>query len=349
MNAERLISVFRQKNIRTYFSLSVFLFLYLSFSACERRELTYSDEAEITVTADWSKAGLSDKEQEYGATTVFYPTDGSTPIVALMGDRTQKTMRLKKGRYDVVLFNRSFDDFGYLGFRGAESYRTLEAHVRNIEARSDPSSGKVVTDNPDELAAGCLEGFEVTPGMLGNYSPATAKQSSRSATGEKDGCLLRFVPQKLTRQITVRIRIKGMNNIRNATCRLGGVAESVFLVSGKAAEKTVTHEFELGSPLYDSGSLTEGILSAVIGVFGFDEDIPHNLHLEALLVDGKTTFEENFSGVEVSRVEEGDGTVSIVIDTTCEQTVPYVKAEGSSGFDANVDHWEDEGNSDIDI
>ena len=66
-------------------------------------------------------------------------------------------------------------------------------------------------------------------------------------------------------------------------------------------------------------------------------------------MDGKTIYEEDFNDVTVSRMEEGDGTMSIVIDITCENTVPNVKAEGSSGFDADVDNWEDEGNSDIDI
>ena len=41
--------------------------------------------------------------------------------------------------------------------------------------------------------------------------------------------------------------------------------------------------------------------------------------------------------------------MSIFIDMTCEKKVPNVKVEGSSGFDANVDDWEDEVNSDIDI
>lgn len=46
------------------------------FTACDRRELTYYMESEITVEADWSKADL-DEEQEYGATLVIYPQDGS--------------------------------------------------------------------------------------------------------------------------------------------------------------------------------------------------------------------------------------------------------------------------------
>ena len=328
----------------------VFLFIsFLLFCSCDRRELTYSSEAEITISADWSQSELGEKEQEYGATAVFYPTDGSAPIVVLMGDRTQKTVRLKEGCYNVVLFNRSFDDFSNIGFRGHESYLTLEAHVKNIETRNTPPPERIITDSSDELAADCTENFEVNSGMLGNYSPATAKQGNKSKTGNKDGCHLCFVPRKLTRKITAKIRIKGMNNIRNATCKLDGIAESVFLVSGKSPEKTVTQMFKLNNPVYDSDSHTEGTLSGTISVFGFDEEITHNLHLKAELVDGKTIYEEDFNDVTVSRMEEGDGTMSIVIDITCENTVPNVKAEGSSGFDADVDNWEDEGNSDIDI
>ena len=31
------------------------------------------------ISADWSRSGFNEKEQDYGATTVFYPTDGSSP------------------------------------------------------------------------------------------------------------------------------------------------------------------------------------------------------------------------------------------------------------------------------
>ena len=41
--------------------------------------------------------------------------------------------------------------------------------------------------------------------------------------------------------------------------------------------------------------------------------------------------------------------MSMFMDMTCERNVPNVKVEGSSVFDANVDDWEDEVNSDIDI
>ena len=325
-----------------------FLFVFL-LVACDRRELTYSLEAAITISADWSHSGLNEKEQDYGATAIFYPTDGGSPIVALMGDRTYKTLRLKEGSYNVILFNRSFDDFGNLGFRGEENYRTLEAHAKNIETRNESFPERIITESPDELAADCIEGFEVTSDMLENYSPAITKQGNRNSAGNENGCHLCFIPKKLTQKITVKIRIKGMNNVRNATCKLDGIAESVFLVSGQASEKTVTQELRLSNPVYDSGSLTEGTLSSTVSVFGFDIEIPHNLHLKAELVDGKTTFEESFNDLTISRLDEGDGTMSIFIDMACENTVPNVRTEGSSGFDADVDEWGDEVNSDLDI
>lgn len=111
-----------------------------------------------------------------------------------------------------------------------------------------------------------------------------------------------------------------MNNIRNATCKLDGIAESVFLASGQISEKTVAQEFCLGNPVYNSGSATDGTLSASISVFGFDTEISHNLHLRAELVDGKTTFEESFDDLKISQLEEGGGRMSIFIDMTCEKS-----------------------------
>ena len=313
------------------------------FSGCDRRELTYSNEAEITVTADWSKASLSEQEGRYGATAVFYPTDGSTPITVLMGDRRRKTVRLKEGRYNVVLFNRSFDDFSGIAFRGMDAHHTLEAYAKNAHTK-ETDSGKVATDSPDELAADCVEGLEVTANMLGNYGASATR-----STENPSPCQLCFTPRKLTKEITATIHIKGMNNICTATCTLGGVPESVFLVSGKASERTMTQQFELAHPVYLPGSQTEGTMSATFSVFGFDENILHEIHFEAQLVDGKTVFTEELKDMKVNVLEDSEGIVSITINVACGETVPTVKPEGSSGMDADVDGWDEEGNKDIDI
>ena len=51
-------TVFRPRYYCWIRPLPWFLALLLLFASCERRELTYYMEAEITVTADWSRAGV---------------------------------------------------------------------------------------------------------------------------------------------------------------------------------------------------------------------------------------------------------------------------------------------------
>ena len=62
--------------------------------SCERRDLTYYEVSEITLTADWNDSGLDDKEQKYGATAVFYPRNGGEPKIFMMGDRSGDAVRL---------------------------------------------------------------------------------------------------------------------------------------------------------------------------------------------------------------------------------------------------------------
>ena len=194
------------------------------------------------------------------------------------------------------------------------------------------------------LAADCVEGFEVTSDMLGNYGGSPTR-----STDNPSACRLCFTPRKLTTEITATIHIKGMNNIRSATCTLGGVSESVFLATGRASERTMTQQFGLDKKDYLPGSQTEGTMSATFSVFGFDEGIPHEVHFKAQLVDGKTEFVEELDDIKVNVSEDSEGTVRITIDVTCGETIPTVKPEGSSDMDAEVDGWDEEENKDIDI
>ncbi|MCS3023009.1 DUF5119 domain-containing protein [Bacteroides xylanisolvens] len=67
---------------------------------------------------------MDDKEQKYGATAVFYPRNGGEPKIFMMGDRSGDAVRLPMGVYDIIVFNRSFNDFSNIAFRG-NSYETL--------------------------------------------------------------------------------------------------------------------------------------------------------------------------------------------------------------------------------
>ena len=131
---------------------------------------------------------LAAEEENYGSTILFYPRDGGTPHIFQMGERTGETVRLPMGTYDAIIFNRSFNDFSNIAFRG-DSYETLEAYARKVETRVDEVTRvetRTIISSPDELAVATLEGFIVTEDMLGNYSQTTYGRTAASRTAEEE-------------------------------------------------------------------------------------------------------------------------------------------------------------------
>lgn len=311
----------------------IILFSLLLLASCNRRELTYYEVAEITLTADWSQSGL-EGESDYGATAVFYPKDGEAPQIVLMGDRTHATTHLRKGHYSVIVFNRSFKDFGAIAFRGENSFHTFEAYAKQVENRS---TTEVIVTSPEKLATCVIEEFEVTDNMLGNYT-RQQPQSRSYATGEYS---LHFIPTELTNTVKVQINVDGLKNVKDATCRLGGIPASVLLHNGQCSENMITHEFSIGNPVFHEGSSTDGTLTGKINVFGFNEAHEHNMSLSTNLVDGKTKIEQTFDKVNVSKNTDETGAIYLHVEAKAPEPIPDVEPEKGpdSGFNADVDGW----------
>lgn len=305
------------------------------FASCERRELTYYMEAEITVTADWSHAGMPE-EKDDGATLVIFPQDGSEPRVILTGERERTIVRLPRGTYDAILFNRSFTDFSNLLFTGMESMKSLEAYAKEVVTRTDT---RVIISSPDKLASGTVLNFEVTDDMLGNYAPPAAR-----GVCPEGACRMHFTPTPLTRHIRVTLNVKGLHNVREVRCTLNGVPLSVFLHDGRAGEELGGQQFTVGNPVFAEGSFTDGRLTGELDVFGFDRSLSHSIALKALLVDGKTVVEQMLTDITVEEETDSAGNITLFIDASVPETFPDVKPEGGSdsGFDVDVDEWEDE-------
>lgn len=343
----------RMKNVELGWKLVFWALLAALFSACDRRELTYYEVSEITITADWSQSGLEDDEKKHGATVVFYPQDGSEPKVFLLGNPAGDVIRLREGVYDAIIFNRSFDDFSNIAFRGNSSYKTLEAYARKMETRTDPNT-RVIVSSPNELAAASLQNFEVTEDMLGNYSQTsygrTTPQATTGSVAATDRYTIHFAPRKLTRKVMAVLHVEGLNNVRSVICRLDGVAESVFLATGEASANTVTQEFIPTTPEFAPGSNFDGTIMGTFEVFGFETEGEHRLHIDALLVDGETHFTESYDQVKVTEKDNGEGHLILQVEVSTGK-VPDVKPEGGadSGFDVDVDGWGDNVNTDIPI
>lgn len=326
----------RTQNYRYHYQqqmVALIIVLFLFTASCDRREITYYMESEIEVHADWSQSELDESEAGHGATAVFYPQSGGEPKVVLMGNREYTRVRLPAGRYDVVIFNRSFDNFAAIGFRGTEHHHTLEAFASRTETRAEE-----ITDSPEALAADFIGDFEVTEEMLGNYSEV--KKNRITGTDEYT---LRFTPSKLVEEMKVTVHIKGLNNVRSAVATIDGIAASVFLATGETSMQTVTQRFELGNPQYYPGSPFDGIMTATFNSFAFNAHKLHDVHIEAQLVDGKTVFEQDVTGVAIRQDTDDAGKMMLTLEVETEK-LPDVKPEegADSGFDADVEDWGEE-------
>lgn len=305
--------------------IGLLLLLLLWLTACKDRELSYALQAEVTVTADWSGAGM-EEESNYGATLLFYPQDGGEPRLALMGDRRQATLRLAKGSYDVILFNRSFDDFGSVAFRGQDRLETLEAYARKVETRTGT---RIIVSPPEKIAAAVMRDFDV----------------------EQEKCRLHLGPVLLTRKMEVRLNVKGLQNVRRARCVLQGMPLSMLLHNGRAGSETGGQEFALGNPAFEPGSLTDGALTGTLNTFGAEEGTLHAIEVEVLLVDGKTIVKQTMTDISFKEETDGEGNIVIRLEADIPEPLPDVKPEGGSGsgFDADVDDWDEEHTQEVPV
>lgn len=319
-------------------------------TSCERRELTYYNTAEITLTVDWSQSGLDNAEEAaHGATAIFYPVDGGEPQTFLLGNYSQETVRLQQGVYNIIVFNRSFTDFSNIAFRGGDKYETLEAYNKKTETRiAGKKDVRTVIAPPEKLAAATVADFAVTQDMLGNYTRTTTGKAAYPATANDESHALHLIPQKRTSEVVTLIRVEGLNNIRSAVCRLDGISESVFLATGEVSAQGISQEFALTNPVFDENSSRNGTLTGTFNVFGINFSQNHQLHLEAQLVDGETVFTGDYDNVQVTEKDNGEGVVTIYVEAATDK-IPDVEpdSKSGSGFDVDVDGWGDEVNTDV--
>ena len=162
-------------------------------------------------------------------------------------------------------------------------------------------------------------------------------------------CSLHFTPTELTSTVKVQISIDGLNNIKDATCRLGGIHASILLHNGQCGEKMITQEFSIGNPTFHEGSFTDGTLTGEICVFGFDQETDHSMSLSANLVDGKTKIEQNFDKVSISKDTDETGAIYLHIEAKTPGRIPDVEPEKdpNSGFKAAVNAWGKEENTEL--
>lgn len=319
---------------------------------CERRPLVYDYHpwGEVRIDVDWSIFG----ETPTGMTLMFFPEDGSEVRVHTTHEIESTLVRLKAGRYHILVFNLSPSEFGSLGFRGMDKYETVEVFAREITSKGYTSStgDERLARTPERLGADCLENFEVTEERV--------EEKERSRTQDKTAgtTVIRLQPKCVVYNAMVSVRVRGLHNIRSVRGSMSGMAESYLLTRGKTGADPVTHLLEGWRVEQEENDYKNGRIVTVFSTFGLPgkntragDRLDNRLSVSLLLVDNQTVKDFDFEvGDRIQEVEE-ELKLTIEVGTSMggqEQNpedrpveVEEVKPGNGSGggFDTTVDNW----------
>lgn len=333
--------MFHPIHFKSLLLLLLFGMGFLSASCDPRREIYDDETLKVYVILDWNKAGIKPN----GATVWFFPRySGRSPKV-LRTNSLRDSLMLPRDSYSVLVFNESESDFSTLRFRGTDRYETFEAYTRPLGEKTTTSEEELCV-TPEVLAVSCIEAFDIGQQSILDDSPVA----------------LAFVPERIMTTVRVSVRINGLDNIRlkASTASLSGLSEGIYLFSRQPSGNPVTHRFAFTQQNFDEGSYKNGIISGAFYIFGLCSMpvVRQRVSLYLGLRDGTSypciardvtdlikpsTRSELFFNIELG-VGNSEGDLPILIPD-----VPDNEDDSDTGFDAVVDGWGEEIETDIPI
>ena len=194
----------------------ILISLVMGLAGCSKETMIgeYVDRCAVRLDIDWGPCGIDPD----GMTALFYPVDGGEPSRFLTNTVTGDEVRLRKGIYNVVVFNQAAEEYSYLTIEGQDQYSTLRIVMKTTDSDwYTPTEGERLIYDPEPLAVATLEGFEVTQEMV------------RANLKEGKEFSLACRPEKVIFTTHLSLEIKGLHNMRTARGSIKGMADTYWI------------------------------------------------------------------------------------------------------------------------
>lgn len=238
----------------------------------------------------------------------FYPADGGS-VIQMDDDANGMSFTLPPARYKLLVFNCDADG---IAFRNTNKYETAEAYIQTAKAADELQAGQV------PLYGIALEELEIKAG---------------------DNELVEFVPEPLVRNLSIKIKVDGMEKMVSCKGTISGMSTSINLSKQEImAEETADLTFE-------TTPSEEGVQANILmlgkpkeqgeeppvqpGEPGQPETPAHEVTLDFTLSDGSNSSSTIDLGTSIDETEGHD------IDVAIEATV----VPGPT-FTVKINHWE---------
>ena len=310
--------------------------------------------AKVRIGVDWS--AFKEEDPSGMSVSVFSATD-STRLIQQTTEMTDGVeFNLLPKDYIAIVHNQGVAEFGHLAFSGMDKLST--AKIAPERCSSDwytPIEDEALVLNPEWLA------FDKKD-FLATQDVIEEKRSNDEANHEQQEYPLvaTLTPRSVVYTLHLSIDVRGINNYRAARAAITGMADGYSPGTGEYSAQRVTHlieEWEVEKRYVHTDGVQEGSITAQIGCFGLPtghDGAPssNKLRLSMLLADNKTVVNHVFNvGHKIYRQATADNSLHLYLDLQFPDKLPDVIPEqgdtGQSGFDAEVNDWSDEENTEV--
>lgn len=291
----------------------VSLFLLVGLVACEHKDLCYSHPhfATVRVMFDWT--GISNHEKPDGMRVVFYPADNEgSPWTFDFPEGKEGKIEIPENDYRVVCFN--YDSDGMV-WRESDSYALFTADTRDAKSPDGEQMGVtppwLCGDHIDEI---CLKDIPV---------------------GTERTVLL--TPVNMVCHYTYEVNgIRGLERVADLRAVLSGMSGSLNMAADSLPAG-------LSESLIFDAMVMQSQIRGGFYTFGYSalEGQPNLFRLYIKDRSGNTHVLEQDVTEQVRNVPVVGhiGDVHIVLEFDYE--VPSGSSGGDTGFDVDVDDWDD--------
>lgn len=266
---------------------SLILLAAIVLSACTRRPLEEEwergDYADILLVTDWQLL----EETPTGITAIFYPVDGGEAISVISNNTKQNVIRLRKGKYRMLVFNQSVYEFGSMTFAGMDAFHTACASLTPLSPNSTITSADYrwlasMLSSPDSVALGMREPepfnadrleYEVTAEMC----RLQYEKEQRGIVGDQGWDIpeheeyidtIFSTPPPVPPTLNVKVRVKGINNAYQVKAYMTNMARSDLFGPHLNTEEPAIHVLGQWAIHTDPGDKTRGEVTSSIRCFG---------------------------------------------------------------------------------
>lgn len=340
-------------------------------TSCDRYEVEryYTGKADVSVDIDWmSRFG----ERPSGMTIMLAKDGDAITFTDITNDVDHYDLKLEPGEYKMIIFNRTFNEFGTMGFYQTKSFNDVFAYAMQLQHTTEEWDVNVSYMREPEAIGCAVDTFTVLPGMTdGEFRFVNWKDK---IDGNYEKLTLREVVEPMVTELYVRVKVIGFRYMAGVVGNISGMANG-FLLSQAWRRSQQGYHFLDGwtikaAPDESTEDKSVGYITTKISTFGLPHgrELPsqrqpaHNtLSLCFTLIDNtKHVFRYNvgdkifYRGKEVTEFNKHDVTLQLELDIRAPfysddevPHLPYAQPSGTGAFDAEVEPWGDEEGVDV--